>query len=151
MFLNKLITLIMLHYRDPRLTWITSMPNQIQEDKSWNKNKRPLKEPTIQTQLKLLIQPKIHLKLRLTSTSTASTMLVWTLTNMLLKLHQLLLAITLRNNLPTSQLELLINKRSQLCLPQLLVVTMPSNNMITKTREKLLISISWVFQEHVMK
>jgi hypothetical protein len=88
------------------------MPNQIQEDKSWNKNKRPLKEPTIQMQLKLLIQPKIHLKLRLTSTSTASTMLVWTLTNMLLKLHQLLLAITLRNNLPTSQLELLINKRS---------------------------------------
>jgi hypothetical protein len=112
MFLNKLITLIMLHYRDLRLTWITSMPNQIQEDKSWNKNKRPLREPTIQTQLKLLIQPKIHLKLRLTSTSTASTMLVWTLTNMLLKLHQLLLAITLRNNLPTSQLELLINKRS---------------------------------------
>ena len=112
MFLNKLITLIMLHYRDPRLTWITSMPNQIQEDKWWNKNKRLLREHTIQTQLKLLIQPKILWKLRLTSTSTASTMLVWTLTNMLLKLHQLLLAITLRNNLPTSQLELLINKRS---------------------------------------
>ena len=112
MFLNKLITLIMLHYRDPRLTWITSMPNQIQEDKWWNKNKRLLREHTIQTQLKLLIQPKIHLKLRLTSTSTASTMLVWTLTNMLHKLHHLLLAIMPRNNLQISQLELLINKRS---------------------------------------
>lgn len=56
-YYQKLIIVIMLHYKEQILIWITCMPNLIQEEQSWRVNKKTNKrEPTTQ------IQMQTHLK-----------------------------------------------------------------------------------------
>lgn len=51
-YYQKLIIVIMLHYKEQILIWITCMPNLIQEEQSWKVNKKTNKrEPTTQIQM----------------------------------------------------------------------------------------------------